>query len=1593
MAMLRIPQLVLAAVIAFAVSSAGRTDAPKKADEPVSYYKQIRPIFQANCQGCHQPAKASGGYVMTDVARLLGKGDSEEPGVVPGKPGDSELIRQITAKDGKPEMPKKGKPLHETEVELIARWIAQGAKDDTPANARARYDQKHPPVYTRLPVVAALDFSRDGKLLAVAGFHEVVLTDPDQGTIVARLVGLSERVQSVRFSPDGELLAVAGGNPGRMGEIQLWDVANRKLVLSRPVGADTLYGVSWSPDGKMVAVGCPDNTVRAFGAETGEQVLQQGAHSDWVLGTAFSKDGSHLVSVGRDMTAKLTEVATQRFVDNITSITPGALKGGIQAVAPHPSRDEVVVGGADGTPKVYRLYRESARRIGDDANLIRKFPELRGRVFGVAVSRDGTRVAAASALDGTGQVFIGPYGDPDPKTAARIKVLESKVEKQRTPQEKAELDRLRAAHTGEGVKAEIPAAMYAVAIRPDGALAAAAGSDGTVRLLDAVSGKVVKEYAPVPVAKSESRNPQSEIAKADFVQDVSPILARVGCNAGTCHGSAQGKNGFKLSLRGYDPIFDVRALTDDLAARRVNVAAPDESLMLLKSTGAVPHVGGQVIMPDDPYYRTIRGWIANGARLDVNVPRVVKIVLTPVNPVVDTPGQTQPFRVTATFADGKTRDVTGEAFIESGNGDVATAAPRGGVLTAVRRGEAPVFARYEGSYAATTLTVMGDRTGFTWQEPPAYNRVDELVAAKWKRLKIRPSELCNDVEFLRRVSLDLTGLPPTTTDIRAFLADARVGRVKREALVDRLIGSKEYVEFWTNKWADLLQVNRKFLGTEGAAAFRKYIRDEVANNTPYDQFARKILTAQGSNKDNPAASYYKILRDPDAEMENTTHLFLAVRFNCNKCHDHPFERWTQDQYYQTAAFFARTGLKEDPASAGKKIGGTAVEGAKPLYEVVFDRPDGEVKHIRTGAVAEPQLPFPAKFDAKPNATRREQLAAWITSPDNMYFARSFVNRAWGYLFGVGIIEPIDDIRAGNPATNPELLDYLTAEFIKSGFDVRHVQRLICNSRTYQLSVESNRWNADDRTNFSHSIARRLPAEVLYDTVFRAVGATTKIPGVPPGTRAAELPDVGVELPSGFLAAFGRPVRESACECERSSGLQLGPVMALINGPTVAEAIGDPTNEIAKLVAAEKDDTKLVNELFLRILNRPATEAEIKECVKALKSSAADHAKLVAVLKAREAEAAPLRLKQEKERAEAAVKAKADLAAYEKEVAPKIAAAEQTRTEQIAKTAAAVKQYDTTIAGRVAAFEKKQKAGAEWVVLEPKTLKSTIVGTKLTKQADGSVFVEGKNDNGTYTLTAETDLTGITAIRLEALADERLPKGGPGRAPDGNFVLNQLTVTAAPKQGTAPGQPVALTGAVADFSQDNYAIGGAVDGSPNGGKGWAVSPNGGMTHWAVFQTKEPAGFASGTTLTITFQHAFTSKQHSLGRFRVSVTRAKGPVALGLPDDYRRILDTPAEQRDAKQQATLNRLVRASDPEYAKLLREAAEARKPLPTDPKLADLRSTLEEVSKPVPEDGKLVQLRRDVELSAQQTANPRLTGAQDITWALINSPAFLFNR
>ncbi|MCA9035539.1 MAG: DUF1553 domain-containing protein [Planctomycetaceae bacterium] len=699
--------------------------------------------------------------------------------------------------------------------------------------------------------------------------------------------------------------------------------------------------------------------------------------------------------------------------------------------------------------------------------------------------------------------------------------------------------------------------------------------DGYINPSSAGEGSIVVEVAgiqavvPVKVASAEP-------VAVDFIREVNPVLGKAGCNQGTCHGSQSGKNGFKLSLRGYDALYDYRALVDDISGRRFNRSVPNQSLMLLKPTQGVPHEGGFLFDEQSRYYKLIEQWIAEGCQFNEQAARVTGIVVYPPTPLLQSSGDEQQLSVIATYADGTSRDVTRDAVFETSNFEVATVS-KSGLVRAVRRGEAAALVRYEGHYAAAPVAILGNRDGYEWNESAELNFVDGFVNAKLQRMKILPSELADDASFLRRVSLDIAGITPTQEQTLAFINDPAERTEKRRKKIDELLNHPGYVDHWTLKWSDLLLARRKAITERGVWAFRNWIRNAVATNLPYDKFASELILASGSTIENPAGNYYRIAREPKLVMENMTQVFLGTRFNCNQCHDHPFERWTQRQYYELAAYFAEVGRK--PAADGD--------------EIIYTRATPEaVINPDTNQPASPQFPFLHSGEVESDGSRRKQLAQWLTADENPYFARSAVNRYWSYFFGRGIIDPVDDIRASNPASNPELLDALTKDFVEHQYDLKRLIRLICNSAAYQRSLETNKWNEDDNANFSHSSPRRLTAEQLYDAIMQATGAPRNLPGVPAGFRAAQLPDPQVEV--AFLDMFGRPPRELPCECERNSDVSLSQTLNMINGPTISDAIIHPNGVIARTMASGADNKELVRTIYLSTLCRLPADSEMEK---------------------------------------------------------------------------------------------------------------------------------------------------------------------------------------------------------------------------------------------------------------------------------------------------------------------------------------------------------------------------------------------------------------
>jgi hypothetical protein len=667
-----------------------------------------------------------------------------------------------------------------------------------------------------------------------------------------------------------------------------------------------------------------------------------------------------------------------------------------------------------------------------------------------------------------------------------------------------------------------------------------------------------------------------------FGREVIAALNVGGCNAGACHGTPSGKNGFKLSLRGFDPAADYLQLTRDVLGRRTDRTNPADSLMLQKALGRIPHEGGVRFSADSVPGQAVRGWLTEGLRNDpANLPPLKSIQILPGARVLTEPSRSQQLSVLATFADGSVRDATRLTVFSSSDTSVATI-NGAGLVEFKQAGEVAILCRYLMELQTVRLTFLQPRAGFVWTSPPENNYVDHHVFAKLKMLSIPPSDVCGDAEFIRRATMDVCGVLPTPDEVRAFLANASPD--KRAKLVDRLLERPEYADFWTLKWSDIFRSNRKAIQVKGVYVFQDWLRRHVANNDGFDGVVKELITADGSTFANPPANYYRIARDPQNLAETTVQLFCGVRMQCAKCHNHPFERWTQDDYYSMAAFFARVKQKKDPDEPG-------VNPQTPGGEIIYVDRAGEVTQPRTGQVMKPKFMGGVEPVIAPGADRRQALADWIASANNPFFAKSVVNRIWYHLNGKGVVDPVDDFRDSNPSANDELLDALAKDFIASKFDVKHMIKVIMTSRTYQLSAQANDFNRDDNKYFSHTVTKMLTAEQLLDAICTATEAPEKFAGVPAGSRAMQLPDGDPNSP--FLKTFGQPARELACECERESDSNLAQALQLINGQTINQKLRTPSNRVGRLLAAKTSDLEILNNLYLSTVSRAPTAADMK----------------------------------------------------------------------------------------------------------------------------------------------------------------------------------------------------------------------------------------------------------------------------------------------------------------------------------------------------------------------------------------------------------------
>jgi hypothetical protein len=664
-----------------------------------------------------------------------------------------------------------------------------------------------------------------------------------------------------------------------------------------------------------------------------------------------------------------------------------------------------------------------------------------------------------------------------------------------------------------------------------------------------------------------------------FEKDVQPILARAGCNSGPCHGKTRGQNGFQLSLLGFDDDFDYAALTAENRGRRIFPASPHASLLLLKGAGEVAHGGGRKVQVGDPLYETMRRWIAAGApRTLASEPKLLRISLEPSERILDAKAAQQ-LAVTAHFADGSTKDVTHLAMYQSNESVVAAVDAKGHVKAGPLPGEAAIMARYMEKFAVCNvlIPVAKPASPDLYAKLPRHNFIDEHVWNKLAKLGIAPSDSCSDATFLRRAYLDAIGRVPTPDETREFLADASPDR--RTKLVDRLLDRPEWGDFWANKWADLLRPNPYRVGIKAVFNMDSWLRDAFRRNMPYDQFVREMLTAQGSSFRNGATVFYRDRREPEEIATVASQLFLGIRLDCAKCHHHPFEVWSQDDFFHFAAYFSRLGRKgvglSPPISGGE--------------EVLFAQKTGSLKHPRLGKEMQPKPLFGETPEIGPEDDLREGLVRWILSENQKYFAKVQVNRVWADMMGRGIVEPIDDLRATNPPTNGPLLDALAEQFHKDGYDLKKLVRRIMTSHVYGLSSIPNGTNVGDLRNFSRHYRQRLRAEVMLDAISDIVGVRDTFDAGAPGTRAME--QWTVRTASIFLDSFGRPNPNQDPPCERLPDTTVVQALHLMNSPTLANKVTSENGRPAKLAASKKTPSEIVEELYLWVYARQPSPEE------------------------------------------------------------------------------------------------------------------------------------------------------------------------------------------------------------------------------------------------------------------------------------------------------------------------------------------------------------------------------------------------------------------
>ncbi len=1080
----------------------------------------------------------------------------------------------------------------------------------------------------QLESIPALAWSPDQRWLASGGFRSVRFWQPEPFSVerefAAEITGL---VTGIEFAPDGHSMALADSLAGHSGTVRQLDPVTGRSLNSWLAHADSILDLEFSPDGHRLATAGADHLIKIWNVKSGIEHSRLEGHTAQILAISFNADGSRLVSAGADKQLIVWEIGTREKL-----ITLGSHNTALSGTAWSADGKTIVATTEGGALWQYTDFKTHTGEQSSASAQEKKLIDLDEPLASLTMSRGATLVAAGTQdgivylLDAQGRRlarlapdrpvpvigFAAPPSAPSPakSSSATSRAVQASGNTTNSLVACPISARESLPKGAVSLHSELPditlagpgfhqlllfhvktANGFEIDVSTQVTLSVVAGTPielvgpAEIRALATGSGMILARLGPfetkIPVTVRSA-----DIAGLSFVRDVLPALSRAGCNAGACHAKPDGQNGFKLSVFSYDPKADHAEIVRDVRGRRVFPAAPEHSLLLQKPTGVLPHEGGRRFERGSETHELLVRWIREGMQYQTpEEPELHRLVAFPATRRYPHAGSQQ-LCIQAYYSDGSVRDVTHLAAFASSDKEIASVDDQGRVTIGNLTGQGVVIARYAGLVADAHLLIPAEQAlpAARYANWSTNHFIDALALAQFQQLGLFPSEGCTDATFLRRTKLDAIGLLPTPEEVRAFLNDSTPD--KRSRWLDRILQDPAYADFWANKWADLLRPNPDRVGVKSVFQLDQWLRESFQKNQPYDQFVRDILLVEGTNHRNGPAVIYRDRREPADLTTMFSQLFLGTRLECARCHHHPNEKWGQEDFYQLAAYFAP--LKQKGAGLSPPISAGT--------ETFYFAPGGSVKHPVSGEILSPRPPGGPQPTLSPDQDPRRALADWMTAPDNPFFARAAVNRVWATLFGRGLVDPVDDFRISNPCVNPELLDALAADFVKNRFDFKHLLRTIMESRLYQLSSIPNEFNLADTRNFSRSYRRRLPAEVLLDSVSEATGVAETFFALPPGSKAVQT--WSYKIDSQFLDAFGRPNSSSDCPCERDTHLSVVQSLHLMNSRNLQSKLSHETGRVRALADSSRSPHEIVTELYLAALSRPPEQAEIRAAVAA-----------------------------------------------------------------------------------------------------------------------------------------------------------------------------------------------------------------------------------------------------------------------------------------------------------------------------------------------------------------------------------------------------------